>query len=142
MIIIDAKPLITGAEIDFTFPNDSFITDDINEEYLNGTDEALPKNISLIIGKIIDEATYIKNYKVMLNKFKKKSFYNMTGFGDISILAVIETLVHKEKPTLIPEKIIIVTDDSPLSSFISQEFGEVENMEVTNSNKFFGIDLP
>ena len=43
------------------------------------------------VEKTVDKAQYLEHYKDMLNKYGGRSFYNMTGFGDISVLALLKT---------------------------------------------------
>lgn len=89
----------------------------------------LPDNIKEISKEeIYNENIYIKNYKEMINKYKGRSFYNMTGFGDISILALIETMreCFQGQPRrlfkIMEEELIIITEDGPLKKKIEKEF--------------------
>ncbi len=89
----------------------------------------LPENIKDISGEsIFDESVYIKNYQEMINKYDGRSFYNMTGFGDISILALLKTLKEcfQNKPRKLfkdmEEELIIITEDGPLKKKIEKEF--------------------
>lgn len=75
-----------------------------------------------------DEAVYLANYKEMLNKYRHRSFYNMRGFGDVSILAAVHTLLsacdRKVQPELIgtTEGIAVFTSDGGLTAFMTSEF--------------------
>jgi hypothetical protein len=88
----------------------------------------LPTQIYAIIRhEFFDEATYIDFYKKMLNKYEGKSFFNMTGLGDHSILATVHTILSarlkKEQKVLFEDsEIIVFTDDIGLSKKIAREF--------------------
>lgn len=82
-----------------------------------------------------DESIYIHQYKLALNTYKKRSFYNMKGFGDVSIIAAIHTVLegYKKQKTeqlfATTEPIVIFTDDSNLIKIISTEFAK-DNVHV------------
>src|ERR1700690_2824360 len=96
MKIIDTNAINYVLSKNISLSEDYFVTPDVKDEseiaeLIFG--RALPTNIKDISKeKIFDEAIYISNYKSMLNKHKGRSFYNMTGFGDISILALLAML--------------------------------------------------
>lgn len=77
---------------------------------------------------LFDGRLYIQHYKDMLNRHSGRSFYNMTGFGDISILALIATIRDANtsaQPTLFPETeraVSLYTEDGPLIKKIEHEF--------------------
>jgi len=77
---------------------------------------------------VFNEALYFSKYKEMLNKHAGRSFYNMTGFGDISILALIATLKEfygTKAPAQLPgmqEELFIYTEDQGLKNKIIEEF--------------------
>ncbi|MBX2866420.1 hypothetical protein KTR10_00450 [Candidatus Kaiserbacteria bacterium] len=89
----------------------------------------LPKNI-LRLSDIdeFDEPIYVNKYKEMLNNHGGRSFFNMTGFGDISILASVHTLIErfaalKKEQLFDPtETIYVFTGDVGLSKRIKNEF--------------------
>lgn len=89
----------------------------------------LSKNIKDISSEpAFSECVYIKNYKEMLNKYHGRSFYNMTGFGDISILALLKTLEEyfQVQPSKLfeemEESLVVITEDKPLRKKIESEF--------------------
>ncbi len=84
-----------------------------------------------------NEPIYLNHYKNMLNKHDGKSFFNMTGFGDISILATIYTLLEMytlQKTEMLfdpTETITIFTNDAGLTKRIKSEF--IENNVIVHS---------
>src|SRR4051812_5315678 len=61
---------------------------------------------------------YLEDYNRILNKYGGRSFYNMTGFGDVSILSAIHALViasNRQDQLFGPEPIFVFTDDGPLT---------------------------
>lgn len=114
-----------------------FITPDIEDEAL-AAEIALNKKMSPVIKNIINEnffneVEYIKNYFYVLNKYGGRSFFNMTGFGDISIISLAKTLVGTIKnsqqaplPGLEDEVIIYLSDVSLRSKIIKEVGGQVK----------------
>lgn len=78
---------------------------------------------------------YLARYKLMLNKHGGKSFFNMTGFGDISILAATRTILDVfeqeqiEQTRLFNEPIIVITRDAGLTKRLLSEFSN-EDIEI------------
>lgn len=101
----------------------------------------LPANI-FEIGQTGDfnQAIYLKHYKNILNKYGGRSFYNMTGFGDVSILAallmLIEIFENRVQTQLfnVSERITVYTSDARLTTRIGQELAgkDVEVRPVTD----------
>jgi hypothetical protein len=96
----------------------------------------LPDNIKPISNEVMfDESVYLKNYEEMINKHEGRSFYNMTGFGDISILALLKTLQEyfQNQPRKLfqdmEEELIIYTEDGPLKTRIENEFNSSNNQQ-------------
>jgi hypothetical protein len=109
---------------------DYVITPDVKDEYEAGHDTPLPAAIRLVteLGQF-DEATYLNHYQAMLNSYKKRSFYNMRGFGDVSILALLHATKESSSgrlPTMI-EGVTVVTSDDKLTAYIRAEFSDEEN---------------
>lgn len=104
---------------------DFIITTDIQDEFESAFDADLPSSIRDITKEEgFDNAAYIRNYKEMLNKYGGRSFYNMTGIGDISILALLKTqkeLSSKQFPTMIDGCTVIIRDHK-LENKIKAEF--------------------
>lgn len=77
---------------------------------------------------LFNEAIYLNHYNRILNKYGGRSFYNMTGFGDVSILATLhmfmdvfqaQAAVQLFDPT---EQILVYTNDTGLTAKIAAEF--------------------
>lgn len=68
-----------------------------------------------------DRGLFLRCYKDMLNAHGGSSFYNMTGFGDVSILAVIKMTQVEEGAKLLPNDITVVTTDGPLAKRVRKE---------------------
>ncbi|MBP9842830.1 MAG: hypothetical protein KBC62_02380 [Candidatus Pacebacteria bacterium] len=109
-----------------------FLVPDVSEEVemtqlVHG--KKVPHNVlEIIASDEFDEVIYLNHYKDMLNKHDGKSFFNMTGFGDISILATVLTLLdvyalQKTERLFDPtEPITIFTNDTGLTKRIAAEF--------------------
>lgn len=75
-----------------------------------------------------DELIYIKHYKQILNSYKKRSFYNMTGFGDVSIITTLHMLIDvfaRQKTEQLfetSESVVVFTDDANLTAEINKIF--------------------
>jgi len=52
-----------------------------------------PQVLELASTPLFDEVSYLRHYKSALNSLNIRSFFNMTGFGDISIIASIHMLL-------------------------------------------------
>ena len=88
-----------------------------------------------------DEAAYINNYNIALNKYSGRSFFNMTGFGDISILASLITLceIPTGRQTSLfdePEEIVVFTDDNSLIKKIRSDFTD-KNVRVASFSDIY-----
>ena len=99
----------------------------------------LPENIRDISNEpFFDQGTYIIYYKEMLNRYRGRSFYNMTGFGDISTLALLKMLreyIQIQPKSLFEEaeeKLTVITDDMPLRREIGEEFNQSSPEEGRN----------
>jgi hypothetical protein len=145
------KILDTSA-LNFIFDNNVTLLDDITfymteDLLLEAETTALVKDKKLpSCIKIVDEhplyngVEYYKNYQEMLNKHNKRSFSNMTGFGDISILALVKTVSERIKnlPVLMPElteKIEIYLSDGPLKDKLNKEFSNDSSITTFPSNQ-------
>jgi hypothetical protein len=124
MNILDTSGLDYMSKASRTTNAEVFLTPDIREEYEAEYETKLPDNFHDIFEtEFVDKAEFIKSYKAMLNKHGGRSFYNMTGFGDISILALLaERKVAALSTLLPPEEIIVVTGDDGLIKRIRREF--------------------
>lgn len=93
----------------------------------------LPSEIKdLASSSLFNEVIYVDRYKYMLNKHKGKSFYKMSGFGDISILAALGVLRYTIQ--MRPKELFhnpnydlsVVTTDGGLIKRINREFNYSE----------------
>lgn len=101
------------------------VSPDVLDEYESWHEQKLPKNVHNVCDLDgFDEALYLRNYRLMLNKHRGRSFYNMTGFGDISILALIATQKELDKIRLPLDQLVVITNDGPLGKKIEKEFGK------------------
>lgn len=122
-----------------TLQNEYFLAPDVIEEVemtqlVQGL--TLPSKILEITNNhFFDEAVYLNHYKETLNKYEGRSFYNMTGFGDVSIIATTHMLfdifqMKKETQLFDPtEKIIVYTNDTKLTTKIKKEFSS-KNIDI------------
>lgn len=121
-------------------------TSDIKDEFEVKYDGGLPKNVqNLGEDPEFDRVLYLKHYAEMLNKYSGASFYNMTGFGDISILAVLKTLKETQGAQLqgFEDTVQVITTDTQLIKHIGQEFVNKSNpfdanIKVIDYAKLFG----
>jgi rRNA-processing protein FCF1 len=101
-----------------------FVTSDVKEECEVAHDK-LPRNVKPFSDEDwFDGAGYLVNYQEVLNRRHGRSFYNMTGFGDVSIVAALMTL-KKSCNGMLPAMIedhIVITDDDELTRHIKAEF--------------------
>ncbi len=106
-----------------------FITPDVKEEYEVEHDK-LPHNVKPIFGEEwFDSAAYLLNYQTVLNRRDGRSFYNMTGFGDVSIVAALMTLKAScagMLPVMIEDHVVI-TGDVGLTRQLMDEFNDTAN---------------
>lgn len=134
MILIDTNTvnyiIKSGLRIEGTY----YLAPDVKEES-ELAQEILGRKLTARVKDItkepfFDEAVYVKYYQKMLNKFGGRSFYNMTGFGDISILALLKTLEEYFKslpPRLFfddQEVLTVITEDEALKKKIVIEFNK------------------
>lgn len=105
------------------------VTPDVKEE-CEVEYSKLPRNIyPLFDEEWFDNAAYLVNYQEVLNRRDSRSFYNMTGFGDVSIVAALMTLKASctgMLPAMIEEHVVI-TDDRDLTRQIKAEFNNATN---------------
>ena len=87
----------------------------------------IPRRVrNLVDNDTFDMVVYLDQYKRILNAYGGRSFYNMTGFGDVSIIAGIHAVTaHTGRQGRLfgnSEPITVFTDDGPLTRRINQEF--------------------
>lgn len=111
--------------------DDYCITDDVREE-ADIAEIVIGRKLSSKVrlsssSPLFDLALYIAHYKSMLNKHKGRSFYNMTGFGDVSILALLKTIEETAEAQSqgrlfdIDEELEVFTGDQSLIKKIAKE---------------------
>jgi hypothetical protein len=101
MKILDTSALDYAEKNDIALTGQFFITPDILDEFEVGHDKRPARNVRNIFEVVeFNRAKYLGSYKAMLNAHGGRSFYNMTGFGDISILALLATLKTTSAQTL------------------------------------------
>ncbi|HZX73905.1 MAG TPA: hypothetical protein VFE57_05775 [Cyclobacteriaceae bacterium] len=122
-----------------------FITPCVGDEMVTAEivwNRKAPSNIKDIFQEdSFDKAMYLRHYFDMLNKHGDRSFFNMSGFGDISIIALAKTLLETEKSVIqntLPfkeykEEIIIYTSDGGLKKRITDEVGTGVKILVSNT---------
>jgi len=89
----------------------------------------LPPNLVEIVSTpIFNEASYLAYYNTALNTHNIRSFFNMSGFGDISIIATINVILDSftnQRPEQlfdVSETIEVYTNDGPLATKITNSF--------------------
>jgi hypothetical protein len=135
MKIIDTNILNKFAkkEIALNVSESFYVTEDLKNEIENFKAISLDFRNSTQTIKFIDatthryynEAKYLENYQKFINVHNKiVSFYGLKGFGDISILAYIGTIIQPVNPTLfgLQDSLEIITNDSNLKEALKNEF--------------------
>lgn len=134
MKVIDSSTLINCIDNDIILSDIYYTTGDLSEEIelieliherkLNNIEQAvkLPN---------FNEAYYLRQYALMLNKYPGYSFRSMRGFGDVAILALIKSKLDNfgepNQITLnlfndVDDLVTVITNDIRLSKKIKKEF--------------------
>ncbi|MDQ5954589.1 MAG: hypothetical protein QG583_517 [Patescibacteria group bacterium] len=137
MKIIDTNILnkFVKGEIILDLSNGFYITDDLKNEIdnlksISSEYKRQAERITFIDIKNhphFNEAKYLENYKQSINKYNSiVSFYGLKGLGDISIIAMISTIINHPNPTLFEgnDIIEIITHDGPLKDVLGEKFGK------------------
>lgn len=122
---MDTTALDFAAKSGVALTEEFYATPDVLDEFEVGHDRRLPRNVRNILEmEWFDRATYLRGYKEMLNAYGGRSFYNMTGFGDISILALLYTQRAATAEMLpgLSDEIYLVTGDKGLTKKVRREF--------------------
>ena len=132
MNIIDNNAIIYVLDRNIRVTEDYFLAPDVKEESELAelrSRRNMPVNFKEIrVLHSFTEPVYLGYYKVMLNKYGGRSFFNMAGFGDISILATVYTLLDNfelaKQQTLFPDaqEVAVFTEDARLIKKIRAEF--------------------
>lgn len=131
MKILDTNAVNHVLKNNLTLGEDYYITDDIQEE-TEIAEAVVGRRLSSKVtlasdSPFFDRALYLAYYKNMLNKHGGRSFYRMSGFGDISILALLKTVEevvkNEAKGRLFSsnEELEVFTEDQPLIKKIKKE---------------------
>lgn len=132
MNILDTNGIDYIFRQNLTLQNDYFLAPDVAEEaeltqLIHG--RKLPHRIlEITCHQYFDERIYFNYYNKVLNKYDGRSFYNMTGFGDVSIMATLHMLAdvfQKQRSSQLfdlTEAITVYTNDTGLASKIQNEF--------------------
>ncbi len=87
-----------------------------------------PELVEITSTAVFNEAIYLGHYSTALNTHNIRSFFNMTGFGDISIIASIQMILDSftaQRPEQlfdVSEIIEVYTSDGPLTAKINSTF--------------------
>ena len=132
MILIDTNGISFLIEQNLEPLEDCFMSPDVKNEVemtqlVHGG--ATPANIMELNKHLdFDESIYLNHYRKMLNKHGGRSFYNMTGFGDISILSSIHMLLEVYRNRRIvqlfdfSQDIAVYSNDGGLKGRVGLEF--------------------
>ncbi|MEI6553032.1 MAG: hypothetical protein WCO09_00520 [bacterium] len=132
MNILDTNGINHILKNNLTLSDEYFLVPDVAEESelaqmihrrrMPGTITQLSQNT------YFDQVIYLAHYKTILNKYGGRSFYNMTGFGDVSTIAALQMLFDvfnnqsRERLFATTESITVFTDDAGLIAKINAEF--------------------
>ena len=133
-IILDTNILVTLSNLN-TFPKEChfLITPWVKREFLSQNDIREQREVFLRKNSVdeIDirkEYNFFYHFKKTLNEYPDVSFYNMTGFGDVEIIAYIqsqfkETQLRKTQQTKlfgIQSELILVSGDKLLVRYCEE----------------------
>src|SRR5438477_4912638 len=97
MTVVDTNTIINSINGGKDLPQiEIIVPDDLYNEYLVAEtrhNKKIEKVKMASTMKGFDEACYLQEYAKMLNKFNGVSFAKMSGFADVSILALVSCLV-------------------------------------------------
>lgn len=143
MKLLDSTTINYILENDIQLNDEYFVTPDVEQEISIAElvwKKKVPKSIKNIFTMdSFDESKYIKNYFDVLNKYGGCSFFNMTGFGDISLISLSKTLLEQDKRvqklplSWFNDVLDIYTDDVGLSKRLKKEVGD--KVKIHNSNQ-------
>ncbi len=138
MNILDTNGISYIFNEKISLTEDYFLAPDVKEESEMTEleyNKKLPSGIKEIIDiHEFDETKYLNYYNSMLNNYAERSFFNMTGFGDVSILATVHTIlaVFKEQLFNPLQETFVFTGDKGLIKKIKTEF-ENENVTIKSN---------
>lgn len=124
-----------------------FVPREIEEEFLADAEAESWFRKNVFAAVRLDEADFLTAYAKYLNGYRKVSFYNLKGFGDVAILAVLDIVVNAGPPTmslsddLFPQHSIrLVSDDDGLGKFARKTFNS--RVIVERSADFIATAFP
>jgi hypothetical protein len=146
MNIVDTNGISHIFTNNISLQEDYFLVPDVAEEVemtelVHG--KRIPDRVLEITqGDKFDQAIYLDHYNKTLNKYGGRSFYNMTGFGDVSIIATVHMLMdifaNQKQQQLFntSERVVVYTGDTRLTANINTEFDgkDVVVLPVTDIN--------
>lgn len=132
MNLLDTNGISHILENNLALREEYYLAPDVSEE-VELTQLVHGRRLPAVIHEIselneFNGAVYLRHYNLMLNKYEGRSFYNMTGFGDVSILATIHAIVEdfdrqaNEQLFHNSEQIVVYTGDRGLTTKINAEF--------------------
>lgn len=130
MKILDNTALSFAVQEKVKLRDQYYVTPDVRDEQLAWGRDALPDKVSLFTDRSeLDEGIYLQYYQAVLNKYKAVSFYNMRGFGDISIIALLHTIKRSGEGQLpgLGEVVTVVTSDRTLRQHIATDFSDASS---------------
>lgn len=142
MKILDTNAINHILKRRLNLDDDYCVTDDIKEE-AEIAESVIGRKLSAKVelasnSPLFDQALYLAHYKNMLNKHSGRSFYNMTGFGDISILALLKTVKETTKTQAqgrlfgTDEELEVFTEDQSLIKKITKESSKTKVFKNAN----------
>jgi hypothetical protein len=85
-----------------------------------------------------DIGAYYKHYKDCLNSETLSHFYNMTGFGDVSIVAAVGGVCEAQDQavSLFPnDDIVVYLSDNKLTNVLTKRFSSRKNLKIFHSQE-------
>ena len=138
MNILDSTAIVYAFSNELVLEDEYFITDDLDQEF-----EVAEVKHNVRRGDVIlnikqfgsfDLAFYLKVYQTTLNKHEGHSFSKMSGFGDVSIVTLVECVLDnfgkqvQGKLDLFGEGEVevvnVFTSDKRLQRHLKREFGD------------------
>lgn len=136
MKIIDSSSLIYCYENGIELDGNYYVVGDLDEEFELAELIHNEKRTNIRQASSLpeySEAYYLAQYSVMLNKHAGHSFTSMRGFGDIAILALVQSSINNfGRPNQTSfnlfsdtdEDVIVITNDAGLTKRLLADFGE------------------
>jgi len=136
MKIIDSSSLIFSYENNINLEGTFFVIGDLDEEFELVELIHNQKRSNIVQASTLpnySEAYYLTQYSLMLNRHAGHSFTSMRGFGDIAILALVQSsLDNFGQPNQTSlglfgnteDVIIVITNDTGLTKRLKSEFDD------------------